>query len=110
MTTNDETARKSIAEVIYSPGDPDPGNWWYGSLKDFQREEILETADAVIAHLWREAMKPEVIAAMAKALWVADDKPGVGHGSDGYRMEAEHHIRLVLNLIIGPSPEEQETK
>lgn len=73
-------------------------------------EQIAKIRRSEAAHLWREAMKPEVIAAMSKALWVADDKPGVGHGSDGYHMEAEHHIRLVLNLITGPRPAEQENE
>lgn len=89
---------------------PSPEPEYNKAVRDHVRSEYLNDADLVIAHLWREAMKPEVIAAMSKALWVADDKPGVGHGSDGYHMEAEHHIRLVLNLILGPRPNGEEAE
>ena len=110
-----ETLRTKICDTIESVSGSVPlvdEDGWPTGDEEITIEGIEFTAgtvaDAVIAYLWREAMKPEAIAAMAKALWVADDKPDVGHGSDGCRMEAEHHIRLVMNLILGPNPNEQE--
>jgi hypothetical protein len=77
------------------------------AVRDHVRSDYLNDADLVIAHLWREAMKPDVIEAVQSAMdgpvlsWSTGDlKPGT----------AEQITVAMLTALIGPRPQGEEAE
>lgn len=111
MNEQREAIAKTIHDAWNLSGVP------YERANLFKASKFEAQADAVIAHLWREAMKPEVVEAVAKdsfeeswqGMLTWEEEQG---STDVPELiaDAAKSLRVVLTVLLGPNPNEQETE
>lgn len=117
MTTNDATPREAIARAMTSgfsqkvwDGEFNPSTdlGYNRAVRGHVRNDFLADADSVIAHLWREAMKPEVTSAamLAHHNYLRHPDRLVDGFDNAVFLSAVTHA--VLTALLGPNPNEQE--
>ena len=112
MNSND-TARERVVEALQEFNDC--ADDFYCLPPDIDSDEgIAVTAIAAhSAHLWGRADDPEVVEAVARALYAHDvehliDADGAVPNGNEYRRRARMAITALLTALLGPKPEEVE--